>query len=104
MGLDFSIYERRDVWHGHITHNLTDIADKCGLYEVLWRPQNIGYECKELVPKLLIGIDKLKGLMPELRKIEPENGWGNCDDLLRFAESVLKKCQEYPDFRFHACV
>ena len=84
-------YEDDDFWHGNITHNMTDMASKVPientdltLYDLLWQPDehnfatagSTGY--REHVHK------------EELLPLNPDNGWGNYDQLLAFTLDFLQ--------------
>lgn len=100
MSLDFSISAPRvvEVYTGNITHNLERMADAAGLYQVLWRPEEIGVKLgAEAVPLLRAGIFWLENHEEEARHLNPSNGWGSYDGLLGFARQTLKACEEYPD-------
>lgn len=95
MSLDFSLDFR--VFSSNVTHNLTEMADKVGIYRILWRPDEYGFETAgQIIPILQHGIDVLKRDPDKFKKMNPKNGWGSYDGLLAFAEGVLKACQEYP--------
>jgi len=90
--------EYEEVYEGGTTHNLTDMADECDLYESLWRPQEVfRYKAKDIIPKLKMGLMDLK-LRPEhFKKFNSPNGWGMYEHFLEFVEKYLKACQEYPE-------
>lgn len=48
MGLDISLKETRltTIYEDSITHNLNKMADCAGIYQHLWRPEEIGISCK----------------------------------------------------------
>lgn len=87
-----------EVFDGNITHNLNKMADAAGIYEHLWRPDEINItKAKELIEPLREGLHKLK-LEPEKYKtFNPENGWGSYDGLVSFVENYLNACYQYPD-------
>lgn len=87
------------VYSANITHNLKKLADAVGLYRALWRPEEIGItRAGELVELLERGLARLKsGDREEFRKLDPENGWGDYDGLVRFVESYLDGCRAAPD-------
>jgi hypothetical protein len=82
----------------NITHNLGEMADAAKIYEVLWRPEDLGYtKAFELIEPLKKGIEELE-LFPETYSIyNAKNGWGKYGHLVEFAKSYLKACEEYPD-------
>ena len=110
-------FETEIVFDYNITHNLTEMANACGLYEALWRPHllksnwietedyNKEYQfeednpsiASEIIPKLKVGIAELKSNPEKYKKFNPENGWGSYEGLLSFAEKYLQACEEYPN-------
>ena len=110
-------FETSNVFDYNITHNLTGMANACGLYEPLWRPhllksnwiatENYDEEYKfetdnpseawEIITKLKEGIEELKSNPEKYKKYNPDNGWGNYEGLLKFAEEYLKACENYPN-------
>lgn len=94
-----STYEPTDeLYEANITHNLTEMADKAGIYKALWRPDEIGLtKAVELVPLLREGLDKLYTAPDFYRRFNPGNGWGDYDGLVRFVTNYLAACERYPD-------
>ncbi len=92
--------ETNEVYTANITHNLNKMAMRVGLYQVLWRPEELGLcRAKELIEPLSDGLRVLYKNAVELEKINPENKWGNYDNLVEFTENYLEACYEYPDAR-----
>lgn len=89
-GLDYS---------ANITHNLGMMADEAGIYEALWRPEEIGLKtARELIEPLRAGLVRL--LTEDREKFlqhSPKNGWGTYDGLVEFVSSYLRACEENPD-------
>lgn len=107
-----------EVYSANITHNLGVMADEAGIYEALWRPHRLkdGYNiseddheaerefenknpsvAKDIIGKLALGLDVLKSDPEHFKKFNPNNGWGDYDGLIEFAENYLKACEQYPD-------
>jgi len=91
------VYETDNAWHGNITHNLNKMAmqvpvGKYTLYEILWRPEEIGYQQvnADYAKELYLGFTYLKTHRDELEKFNPENGWGNYEILLSFCSSLVR--------------
>lgn len=96
-GLTYEDYSE-DVFEKNITHNLTTMADECGLYEIMWRPENMGItKAGDATLFLLNGILELKSNRQKYEQYNPSNGWGSYDGLLRCAESYLEACELYPN-------
>lgn len=85
------------VFHANITHNLNRMATAAGIYDALWRPDEVGIKkARELLAILVVGLEKLLD-DPELyKKHNPDNGWGTYDQLVLFVKNYLKACIDYP--------
>jgi len=104
--------EREDeqIYWKNITHNLTEMADKAGIYEALWRPfkllsnynsenelidkeyeyifeENNTVRAKDITEVMQKGLKFMKDNKEMLLKYNPDNGWGSYDSLL---ESVTE--------------
>lgn len=98
-----SIYETDLVFDYNITHNLNTMADAAGIYEHLWRPEEINIEfARDLIEPLRQGLHRLKLNPEEYKKHNPENGWGSYEGLVSFVETYLDACYKYPDARVSA--
>jgi hypothetical protein len=90
--------ETNEVYWANITHNLYKMAEAAGIYEHLWRPDEIKItKAKELIEPLRQGLHNLKSEPERYKKFNPENGWGSYDGLVKFVENYLNACYEYPD-------
>lgn len=90
--------EINEVYSANITHNLNIMADKAGIYNHLWRPDEINIiKAKELIEPLRQGLHELKSEPEKYEKFNPENKWGSYDGLVKFVEKYLNACYEYPD-------
>ena len=90
--------ETNEVYSANITHNLNRMASEAGIYEHLWRPDEIKItKAKELVEPLREGLHKLKSEPEKYKKFNPENGWGSYDGLVKFVDNYLNACYEYPE-------
>lgn len=92
------LFETNEYYSANITHNLNSMAGAAGIYEHLWRPDEIGItKAKQLIEPLRAGLHELK-LNPEKYKVfNPSNGWGSYDGLVDFVSKYLEACYEYPD-------
>lgn len=87
---------------GNITHNLTEMAEAAGLYEAMWRPEDIKAGVvtgRDVLPLLEDGIAWLVAHKEEAEKLNPENGWGDYDCLLATARAYRDVCRQYPGGR-----
>lgn len=90
--------ERDEYYSRNITHNLNRMASEAGIYEVLWRPDEIGItKAEQLIEPLKAGLAKLESDPERFDKLNPPNGWGSYDGLLVFVRDYLRACEETPD-------
>ena len=100
MSLDVYLTAVRptEVYWRNITHNLGKMAAEAGIYEALWRPEEINVATAEqLVPLLEAGLETLRADPERFKKFNPENGWGDYEGLVNFVEAYLEACKENPD-------
>ena len=92
--------ETTRVYHDNITHNLNTMAKEAGLYEPLWRPEEINVtQAAALLPLLREGLLRLMESPQHFAQCNPENGWGTYDGLLTFVRGYIVACVLYPDAR-----
>ena len=93
-------HERQDrdcYFDANITHNLGKMAAAAGIYNHLWRPDEIGvFQASELIAPLRDGLAKMKADPDFYRGLEPTNKWGTYDNFLPWIEKYLKACEEHP--------
>jgi hypothetical protein len=100
MSLDVYLEEIKptEVFWANITHNLTKMADKAGIYKHLWRPDEIGIKkAKELIEPLEKGLTKLKAHPDYYKHFNSPNGWGMYEHFVPFVEKYLQACKDHPD-------
>jgi len=85
------IYDDAKLADVNITHNLNKMADAVGLYEALWKPDEIGITtASQMIPFLEKGIKKLKENPEKYKAFNAPNGYGKYEDFVRFCDSVLQ--------------
>ena len=83
------------VFDDNITHNLGRMASEAGIYQYLWRPDEVNItHAQQLVEPLQIGLARLESTPDYFRQFNPENGWGDYEGLVRFVQAYLQACQE----------
>lgn len=100
MSLDVYLNAVRPVtvYSANITHNLTEMAEKAGIYKALWRPEELGITtAAKLIPIVEAGLKKLKANPDKFKKFNPSNGWGSYGNLVEFTEEYLKALKAFPD-------
>jgi hypothetical protein len=98
------------IYDNNITHNLSKMASEVKLsngltlYDVLWRPDEHELELAEDIAELLDeGWNILQSEPDRFRQFNPENGWGNYDNLCRFVYEYRTACWEEPDASIEVC-
>lgn len=87
-----------EVYSANITHNLNRMADEAGIYQALWRPDEIGVaKASQLIPLLTEGLAKLRIDPAKFEALNPTNGWGSYSGFVPWVERYLRACEEYPD-------
>lgn len=103
MGLGFYLeckYCDAEHFSANITHNLNKMAQECGLYECLWRPDENNYVYgKDIIDVLEYGLNKLKSNPKHFKQFNSPNGWGVYKDFVSFVEKVLNACLKYPNLK-----
>jgi hypothetical protein len=96
--------ETTTVYSANITHNLNRMADAAGIYEVLWRPEEIGItKAWQLIEPLHAGLEKLTADPEAYTQFNPANGWGNYTVLCAFVAQYLATCEQYPQAEVSIC-
>lgn len=87
-----------EVYSANITHNLNKMAEAAGIYEYLWRPDEIGITtAAQLIGPLEAGLALLKSDPERFEAYNSPNGWGLYKHFVPFVEKYLEACKEYPD-------
>ena len=90
--------EREECHSQNITHNLNKMAGEAGIYEALWRPDEIGItKAAQLIEPLKAGLANLESDPERFKKLTPPNGWGSYEGLVSFVRGYLRACEETPD-------
>lgn len=100
MSLDvyLEVIKPTAIYSANITHNLNKMAREAGIYEALWRPDEIGItKAHQLIAPLTDGLARLRAEPDKYRAFNPPNGWGSYEGLVRFVEDYLNACGMEPD-------
>lgn len=93
-----------EVYSSNITSNLIKMADAAGIYEILWRPQQVGItKAHQLIEPLAAGLQKLRNGKEEFQKYNPANGWGSYDGFVTWCSEYLVACINNPEADITAC-
>lgn len=86
-----------EVYTANITHNLNTMAMAAGIYEPLWRPDEIDItHAYQLIEPLTVGLAKLLAYPDYFAQYNPPNGWGTYAGLVKFVQGYLQACRAYP--------
>ena len=98
------------VYDNNIAHNLSKMASEVklsnglSLYDVLWRPDEHELELAEDIAELLDeGWNILLSEPDRFKQLNPENGWGNYDNLCQFVYEYRNACWNEPDATIELC-
>ena len=81
----------------YITHNLGKMAAEAGVYDVLWRPEEIGITTAgELIQPLAEGLERLRSDPAHYEKFNPANCCNGYRYLVSFVTDYLAACKEHP--------
>jgi hypothetical protein len=100
MSLDITLMRVQpcEVHWQNITHNLGPMAERAGLYGVLWHPEDHGIKVAvDLIAPLTKGIEAMKADPARFKALNAPNGWGTYDNFVPWLERLLSACREYPD-------
>lgn len=100
MSLDvtLTIVRSTTVYDANITHNLNLMAEEAGIYQHVWRPEEIGItKAAQLIDPLKSGIARLEAEPERFRKLEPDNRWGTYNNFLPWLRRYLEACEANPD-------
>lgn len=89
--------EKREVYWANITHNLGRMAEAAGIYQALWRPEEIGITtAQQLIEPLTKGLALLRSDPKHFEQFNATNGWGLYKHFVPFVAAYLRACEEYP--------
>jgi len=98
MSLDVYLeIDGKEVFWANITHNLNSMAEAAGIYQHLWRPEEIGItKAAQLVTPLFDGLERLKKFPQVFSVLDSPNGWGLYENFVPWTERYYRACCEYP--------
>jgi len=100
MSLDITLTRTQpaDVFWSNITHNLNGMAVEAGIYESIWRPEELGItKAGSLIEPLEKAILLLESDPERFRKYNAKNGWGTYEQFLEFVKEYYQACLTYPN-------
>jgi len=92
------------VFHANITHNLGDMAEEAGIYQHLWRPEEVGItKARELIQPLTEGLALMEREPDRFKALNPANAWGSYYGFLPWILDYLEACRAWPDADVSVC-
>ncbi len=89
---------RKKLFNANITHNLGKMAKECGIYKIVWRPdENYITHAAQLIEPLEKAIGQLASHPEIFEKLNSENGYGTYEGFLNFITRYYEACVKYPD-------
>jgi len=87
-----------ECYSANITHNMNKMAKEAGIYELLWRPDEIGVtKAKQIIEPLARAIAAMELNPSHFEKFNPENGWGSYSSFLPWLKDYLAACIKEPE-------
>lgn len=98
MSWDVKLKAKREIilFQTNITYNLSDMYYKCIDKELGLKKLN-GLSSKEALPIVKRAIEDMIENKEEYEKLNPSNGWGSYDGLLRDLRNLKESCEQIPD-------
>jgi hypothetical protein len=90
--------DTNEIFSANVTHNLNEMAKEAGIYEYLWRPEEIGItKASQLIEPLRKGLELMESDPSRFEKLNPENGWGSYERFVPWIREYLNACIENPN-------
>lgn len=87
-----------EVYSSSITHNLGSMAREAGIYQLLWRPEEIGItRANQMIEPLAAGLKLMVSDPERFKKFNAPNGWGMYEHFIPWIQKYLCACIEHPD-------
>lgn len=90
--------DRVEYYSANITHNLGTMAHEAGIYDALWRPNEVGWtRARDIVEPLRAGLAKLLNDPEHYRQFDSPNGWGTYEGFVPWVKNYLAACEKNPE-------
>ena len=107
MSLDVWLYTEVDtggdephvvsLFDANITHNLNTMADEAGIYNELWRPEEIrAVHASDIVDAVEVGLKRLVAERERFEQLDSPGGWGTYEQFVPWVAEYLSACKEHP--------
>ena len=98
LDVDLSALRVARVYEANITNNLVDMAKAAEIYMYLWCPGELGItKAAQLTGPLTEGLLRLLKTPDRFKDLNPANGWGSYDTLVKFVRAYRDACEENQD-------
>ena len=92
------------LYGDNITHNLGKMAAEAGVYDALWRPEEVGITTAgELIQPLAEGLERLRSDPAHYQEFNSANGYVDNRYLVASVTDYLAACKEHPKAYVLAC-
>lgn len=97
MSLDFNLEKMEvcNVYWANITHNVTKMWSKAGVYDALYNSD--GMKASSIIDVLYSGLADMSARPDVYKAMAPSNGWGSYDSAMKFLGDALLECLKHPD-------
>jgi hypothetical protein len=90
--------ESEELYWANITHNLGEMAKEAGIYQALWRPEEIGAtQAKDIIDIVDKGLLDLIARPSYYERFDSPNGWGTYKHFVPFVAKYLEALKKYPE-------
>lgn len=97
-GDEHTAERRPELYEANITHNLGAMAREAGIYETVWRPEEVGVtKARQLIEPLTKAVEEMRADPQRFKAHNSPNGWGLYEHFLPWLERYLAACREHPD-------
>ena len=105
MSLDVMLHvDGEEVFSANITHNLNEMADAAGIYQHIWRPEEIGItKAADLIEPIETGLADMVARPSHYEQYNATNGWGLYKHFLPWIAKYLEACKRYPEADVSVC-
>jgi hypothetical protein len=87
-----------ELYSANITHNLGEMAEKAGIYQALWRPEEINaIQAKDIINIVEKGLQELIMKPSYYKQFDSPNGWGVYEHFVPFVAKYLEALKQYPN-------
>ena len=94
MGLDISLVKKEHLMDMNITHNLTPMWKKAGIYDALYNSEC--YEARDVLPVLIDGLNHMIANQEEYEKLNSPNGWGVYEHAVPWLSELIVEFKNNP--------